>query len=152
MRKRKKLLKDLELPRLRCALLPRSRSSGPGGGNTSYTYNYDYWGDVQDSPDLYTVSKVFTSSDLGLEQKMNNPQGLYVYGDLLYVCDTGNNRILELKRHLAGGPGGGRIIDSFKGDVETTFSRADGYRGLRGGQFLYRGPGQRQDFKAEQRP
>lgn len=22
----------------------------------SYTYNYDYWGDVQDSPDAYTVA------------------------------------------------------------------------------------------------
>ena len=86
----------------------------------SYTYNYDYWGDVQDCPDLYTVSKVFTSADLGLETRMNNPQGLYVSGDLIYVCDTGNNRILEIRRHSAENLEIVRIIDSFTGDVENT--------------------------------
>ena len=86
----------------------------------SYTYNYDYWGDVQDCPDLYTVSKVFTSADLGLETRMNNPQGLYVNGDLIYVCDTGNNRILEIRRHSAENLEIVRIIDSFTGDVEKT--------------------------------
>ena len=50
-------------------------------GETSYTYNLDYWGDVQDSPDFYTVCKVFTSSDLGLEVKLKSPEGLYVNGD-----------------------------------------------------------------------
>ena len=59
-----------------------------------YTYNYDYWGDVQEGPDLYSVCKVFTSSDLKLEQKLNNPQGLFAYKDLLYLCDSGNNRII----------------------------------------------------------
>ncbi len=91
--------------------------------DTSYTYNYDYWGDVQYSPDLYSVSKVFTSSDLNLEKKMNNPSGLYVYGDLIYICDTGNNRIIELKRNSAENLEVVRIIEEFKGDVEkTTFS------------------------------
>ena len=41
--------------------------------DTSYTYIYDYWGDVQDGPDLYSVCKVFTSSDLKLDVKMKNP-------------------------------------------------------------------------------
>ena len=90
------------------------------GEETSYTYNYDFWGDVQDSTDLYTVCKVFASPDLGLEQRMMNPQGLFVYGDLLYVLDTGNNRILELKRTSAEDLSLVRIIDSFKGDVENT--------------------------------
>ena len=26
--------------------------------NGSYSFNYDYWGDVQDSPDAYTVQEV----------------------------------------------------------------------------------------------
>ena len=92
-------------------------------GETSYTYNYDYWGDVQDSADLYSVCKVFASPDLGLEQRMINPQGLYVHGDFLYVLDTGNNRILELKRTTAEDLSLVRILDSFKGDVEkTTFA------------------------------
>ncbi len=83
----------------------------------SYTYNYDYWGDVQDSPDLYSVTKVFTSSDLGLDVKMAGPTGLYVHGDSVYVCDTGNNRIIELKRVNKESLEVVRIIDSIKGDV-----------------------------------
>ena len=42
-------------------------------GEDGYSYNYDYWGDVQESPDLYSVSKVFTSSELGLDVKLKNP-------------------------------------------------------------------------------
>lgn len=88
----------------------------------NYTYNYDWWGDVQDSPDFYTVDKVYTSSELGLEQKLVNPQGLYVRDNMIYICDSGNNRIIELES----GEDGlevRRIINSFRGDVEnTTFS------------------------------
>lgn len=88
----------------------------------NYTYNYDWWGDVQDSPDFYTVDKVYTSSELGLEQKLVNPQGLYVRDNMIYICDSGNNRIIELES----GEGGlevKRIINSFRGDIEnTTFS------------------------------
>lgn len=89
----------------------------------SYTYNYDYWGDVQDTPDLYSVCKVFTSSDLGLDVNMKDPTGLYVHGDMIYICDGGNNRIIEAKRTAVESIEVVRIIDSFKGDVEvTTFS------------------------------
>ena len=63
-----------------------------------YTYNYDWWEDVQYSPDLYEVIGVFTASDLGLADKFSSPQGLYVCGDTVYICDTGNNRIIELER------------------------------------------------------
>jgi len=86
----------------------------------SYTYIYDYWGDVQDSPDFYSVAGVFTSSDLGLDVKLKNPQSIYTYGDSLYVCDTGNNRIIELKRNTPEDLEVVRIIDSFTGDVEVT--------------------------------
>lgn len=89
----------------------------------SYTYNYDYWGDVQDSPDSYDVCRVFTSSDLGLEVNLKSPQGLTVAGEYVYVCDTGNNRIIELTRPTPQMLEVSRIIDSFKGDVEVkTFS------------------------------
>ena len=60
----------------------------------SYTYIYDYWGDVQDTPDVYEVYKVFTSSELGLDVRFNNPSGLYAHDDKVYVVDTGNNRIV----------------------------------------------------------
>ncbi|MBR6381493.1 MAG: hypothetical protein IKS07_07470 [Lachnospiraceae bacterium] len=85
-----------------------------------YTYNYDYWGDVQEGPDFYSVCKVFTAADLGLEQKLSNPQGLYVKGDLIYLCDGGNNRIIEIRRNSPEDLEVVRIIDSFTGDVEVT--------------------------------
>ncbi len=89
----------------------------------SYTYNYDYWEDVQDSPDAYAVSKVFTSGDLGLSVSLKSPEGLYVSGNLVYICDTGNNRILEFERTGDAELTLSRIIDSFQGNVDvTTFS------------------------------
>lgn len=65
---------------------------------TSYTYTYDYWEEYQECPDAYTVCKVITSSDLGLEKKMRSPQGITVANNKVYICDTGNNRILVLNR------------------------------------------------------
>ena len=46
-------------------------ASSDGGG---YTYNYDYWEDIQSSPDVYTVSGVYTSVDLGLDKNLSNPR------------------------------------------------------------------------------
>ncbi|MCM1569755.1 MAG: hypothetical protein NC081_09965 [Roseburia sp.] len=89
----------------------------------SYTYNYDYWGDVQDSPDAYTVCGVYTSADFGLEKNLKSPEGMFVFGNLVYLCDTGNNRIVVLERISQDKFEVKQIIDSFKGDVEvTTFS------------------------------
>jgi len=95
--------------------------AGKDGYTTSYTYNYDYWGDLRESPDAYRVDQVIYSADLGLETGMSKPQSLFVRGDVLYVADTGNNRILEVKREdgefeLV------RIIDSMVGAEVNTFS------------------------------
>lgn len=88
---------------------------------SNYTYNYDYWGEVQESPDLYSVCRVFTSTDLGLDVKLNNPSGLFAYGNLIYICDTGNNRIIELERSSLEKLEVKRIIDSFQGAENNTF-------------------------------
>lgn len=89
----------------------------------SYSYNYDYWGDVQDAPSSYAVCRVFTSSDLGLDVNMKSPTGLTVVGDLVYICDSGNNRIIECKRPTPQTLEVNRIIDSFQGEgVITTFN------------------------------
>lgn len=85
----------------------------------SYTYNYDYWGDVQDSPDFYSVVKVYTAWDFGLDKNFNNPQGMYVQGDMVYICDTGNNRIVQMKRVDTVEFEVVRIFDSFKGNVDV---------------------------------
>lgn len=68
------------------------------GFSQTSTYNYDYWGDVRHSPDAYRVQTVVDSASLGLTVAMRKPESLYARGDDLYICDTGNNRILQLKR------------------------------------------------------
>ena len=73
------------------------------GFHTSYTYTYDYWEEVQESPDAYKVANVVDSMTLGLDDlegvRLMKPQSLFAIDDLLYVADTGNNRIIELKRN-----------------------------------------------------
>lgn len=92
------------------------------GFNYSYTYTYDYWGDPRKSPDAYRVKAFLTSTDLGLDKAMVNPQGLFTRGSDVYIIDTGNSRILQFALDgdaltLT------RIIDSFTGDIEPlTFS------------------------------
>ena len=88
----------------------------------SYTYNYDYWGDYMDSADFYNSCKVFTSSELGLDVKLKNPQGLFAEGNTLYLCDSGNNRIIELNRVSPEQLEVVRIIDSIKGSNVNTFN------------------------------
>ncbi len=90
------------------------------GYPSSYTYNYDYWEDIRESPDAYRVETMLYSGDLGLDVAMKRPQSLYVRGNDIYVCDTGNNRILQIHREgttytLT------RIIDQIKGTEVTTF-------------------------------
>lgn len=101
-----------------------------------YTYNYDWWYDVQYSPDAYTVAGVFTAQDLGLDTRLSAPEGLFVYESMVYICDTGNNRILELERDAPDSLELKRVIDSFQGgnQEKTTFDTptdvvvtADGY-------------------------
>lgn len=99
--------------------LPAMEVSASTTVERSYTYNYDYWGDVQDSADFYTVARVFTASDLGLDQNFNSPQGMYVQGDMVYICDTGNNRIIQMQRVDTVKFEVVRIINSIKGNVEV---------------------------------
>ena len=77
-----------------------SNSMKEDGFSTSYTYIFDYWEDVQMSPDPYRVLTVIDSSSIGLEnlenKRITNPQGIFTRRKDLYVADTGNNRILQL--------------------------------------------------------
>lgn len=61
----------------------------------SYTYNYDYWGIEYESPDAYQPTAYIDGRTLGTTE-LKNAQSLFVKDNLLYVADTGNNRILEL--------------------------------------------------------
>ncbi len=91
------------------------------GYTATYTYNYDYWGDVRESPDAYRVDQVIYSRSLGLEKPMRAPQSLFVQGDYLYVADTGNNRIIEILCEDTGYRVT-RIIDRVQGAEPDTFN------------------------------
>ena len=106
-------------------LLPSLAAAAGDGYSTSYTYIYDYWGDVQESPDAYRFVTNIDSVALGLDAlggvRLNKPQGMFVRGDDLYVCDTGNNRIVQI-----GVDGENytvrRIIEQVGGASPATFS------------------------------
>ena len=78
-----------------------SYSMKQDGFSTSYSYIYDYWGDVQEAPNPYRVSTVIDSMTIGLDKldgkRMSRPQSLFVHEKDLYVADTFNNRILQLR-------------------------------------------------------
>lgn len=61
------------------------------------TYIYDFWGQIEKSPDVYRVSHVIYANDLDLDIGLKNPSSLFTFGNLLYVTDTDNNRIIELE-------------------------------------------------------
>ncbi len=84
------------------------------GSEYQYTYTYDYWGDLRSSPDAYRVSSVLYSADLGLEKPISNPGSLFVKGNTIYLCDSGNNRILQIRRDGSSFTLE-RVIDSFTG-------------------------------------
>lgn len=68
------------------------------GFSSVYTYNYDYWGEVVESPDAYRVEQVVSSASLNLEVPMSSPQSLFATGNTLYIVDRGNNRVLQTVR------------------------------------------------------
>ena len=80
------------------AMADDSNSMKQDGFSTSYSYYYDYWGDVQISPDPYRVLTTIDTTSLGLEKlngvAISSPQGMFVRNNDLYIADTGNNRIL----------------------------------------------------------
>jgi DNA-binding beta-propeller fold protein YncE len=68
---------------------------------TNYTYNYDFWREQVASPDAYRVSAYILGTTLGINN-FREPQGLFITGNHIYICDSGNNRILLLEVNEAG--------------------------------------------------
>jgi len=77
---------------LLCALITFPVFSQP----TNYTYNYDFWKEQVASPDAYRVSDFILGTTLGINN-FNEPQGLYIRENRIYICDSGNSRILLIK-------------------------------------------------------
>lgn len=115
----KKIIKSIGSLALTAMVFATSSLSVLASGET-YTYNYDYWGDVQNSPDAYTVTKVYTASSFGLDINFRSPQGMFVKGNMVYICDTGNNRIVQLERTGTEQFEVVRIIDTIKGNTDVT--------------------------------
>lgn len=59
------------------------------------TYTYDFWDIERESPDAYAMNTVVLGDDYGIGN-FNGPEGLFVNGNQIYVCDTLNNRIVQL--------------------------------------------------------
>ena len=115
----KKIIKSIGILALVAMVFATSSISVLASGET-YTYNYDYWGDVQNSPDPYTVTNVYTASSFGLDINFRSPQGLFVKDNMVYICDTGNSRIVQLERTGTEQFEVVRIIDSIKGNTDVT--------------------------------
>lgn len=115
----KKIIKLIGAMTLGVVVLATS-SLGVLAAEKSYTYNYDYWGDVQDSPDVYTVTGVYTAEAFGLDINFRNPQGMFVKDNMIYICDTGNNRIVQIERIGTKEFEVARIFDSIQGDTDVT--------------------------------
>lgn len=115
----KKIIKSIGTLALTAMVFATSSLSVLASGET-YTYNYDYWGDVQNSPDAYTVTNVYTASSFGLDINFRSPQGMFVKDNMVYICDTGNNRIVQLERTGTEQFEVVRIIDTIKGNTDVT--------------------------------
>jgi len=63
---------------------------------SNYTYNYDFWLEQVASPDAYRVSNYLLGTALGIGH-FRLPQGLFIRDNRIYVCDTGNNRIIKIE-------------------------------------------------------
>lgn len=96
-------------------LVPACALAATDGYNSVYTYTYDYWDDIKEMPDAYRVEQVIHSAALGLETAMRKPQSLYVRGRDLYICDSGNNRVLQVNRGADGAFTLTRIITEIAG-------------------------------------
>jgi len=74
------------------AFAPNSLHAAP----TNYTYNYDYWEEQVASPDAYRISNYILGTSFGIGH-FRDPQGLFIKENRVYICDSGNNRIVILE-------------------------------------------------------
>ena len=65
-------------------------------------YYYDSWGEVAECPNIYTPDAEFFPVDMALKTALSNPSDMYIDEEngLIYIADTGNNRIVVLDAQL----------------------------------------------------
>lgn len=92
-----KVKKMMTILLLLCLVL--SSISSASAAEDWYTYTYNYWGEEVASPDAYSVTDVVYGMDFGDEVgAFLNPEGMFIINDSIFVCDTGNHRIVELRK------------------------------------------------------
>lgn len=64
--------------------------------NSAESYSYDYWGKIQYGPDPYRVKTILSYKELSPDVMFRDLRGLFVAHDRAWICDTGNQRILEI--------------------------------------------------------
>ncbi len=92
-----KVKKMMTILLLLCLVL--SSISSAAAADDWYTYTYSYWGEEVASPDAYSVTDVVYGMDFGDEVgAFLNPEGMFIINDSIFICDTGNHRIVELRK------------------------------------------------------
>ncbi|MCL2442916.1 MAG: hypothetical protein FWD13_05550 [Treponema sp.] len=86
---------------------------------TNYTYNYDFWREQVASPDAYRVGEYILGTSLGVGH-FRDPQGLFIRGNRIYICDSGNNRIIKVEVRENGDHEVVRIVSSVVIDGEVS--------------------------------
>lgn len=104
-----------------CIIMGVSCAMAADGLQPRYTYTYDFWFDIRESPDAYRVAAMINSSSLGLDKPMRTPQGMYTRDNMIYICDTGNNRLIQVS-YKDGEFATVRIIDTINGAEPANFS------------------------------
>lgn len=61
-----------------------------------YTYNYNFWYEQVASPDAYYVTANIMGRDFDTTN-FKDAQGLFIKDNRIYVCDSGNNRIVLIE-------------------------------------------------------
>jgi DNA-binding beta-propeller fold protein YncE len=82
-----------------------------GAGPANYTYNYDYWNQEAPSPDAYRVGSYLLGTAFGIGG-FRDPQGLFIRENRIYICDSGNNRIVLLEADTEGNYRLDKIVSS----------------------------------------
>jgi DNA-binding beta-propeller fold protein YncE len=86
---------------------------------TNYTYNYDFWREQVASPDAYRPSAYILGESLGIGH-FRGPQGLFIRDNRIYVCDTGNDRIVLIEVNENGEHNVTRVVSSVIIDGERS--------------------------------
>lgn len=88
------------------------------------TYIYDFWGEIEKSPDAYRVAEVVYANGLESYKNLKAPSNLFCRDNSIYLLDSGNNAILELEYTSEKKLNLKRVIESFNAngeDIPTTF-------------------------------